>query len=339
MSDDLVADPFHERSPCPHRMRIEVLGGRFEVESNSRSLLRLVETAFGKLPAHVLTEESPPTFSVRLFLSASSSHADSDFGEEPPRMQLHSGPGTLCGAMDAANFAVVSPAQRTALLVVSRSMLRFRYHLRYELIEFVFYTLAARVQQLVSLHGACIGRNGRGILLIGASGGGKSTLALHSLLHGLELIAEDGILATPDTLLATGIGSFLHLREDSLGLVNERTASRIRKSPVIQRRSGVEKFEIDLRRTRHSLARQPLQIASVVVLTKKRTAHGEDLLRRLNEDELQRQLDASQPYALGQPGWSQFRQHLLRVGGYELRRGQHPDEGVAALETLLGSRE
>jgi hypothetical protein len=238
--------------------------------------------------------------------------------------------------VDAGNFAVVSPVQRSALLVVSRSMLRFPYHLRYELIEFVFYTLAARVQQLISLHTACMGRNGRGVLLIGASGGGKSTLALHSLLHGFELIAEDGVLATPHTLLAAGIGSFLHLREDSLGLVDERTAARIRRSPVIRRRSGVEKFEVDLRRTRYSLARLPLQIASVVVLTKKRVARGENLLRRLNEDELRRQLDASQPYALGQPGWSQFSQQLLRVGGFELRRGQHPDEGVAALETLLG---
>jgi len=316
-------------------MRIEVLGGRFDVESNSRPLLRLVGTAFGKLPAHVLGSE-PPSCSVRLFLSPSSSATDSEFGEEPPRLQLHSGPGTLCGAVDAANFAVVTPAQRTALLVVSRSMLRFPYHLRYELIEFVFYTLAARVQQLISLHAACMGRNGRGVLLIGASGGGKSTLALHSLLHGLELIAEDGVLAAPNTLLATGVGRFLHLREDSLELVNERTAARIRKSPVIRRRSGVEKFEVDLRRTRYSLARLPLQITRVVVLTKKRAAHGDNLLRRLNDDELQRHLDASQPYALGQPGWSHFSQQLLRAGGFELRRGQHPDEGVAALEMLLG---
>jgi hypothetical protein len=280
-------------------------------------------------------DEEPPELSVRLFLSPPSSKAEADCGEEPPPMQLRSGPGTLCGTVDAGNFAVVCPAQRTALLVVSRGMLRFRYHLRYELIEFVFYTLAARVQQLISLHAACMGRNGRGVLLIGASGGGKSTLSFHSLLHGLELIAEDGVLATSGSLLATGIGSFLHLREDSLGLVNGRTAAHIRKSPVIRRRSGVEKFEIDLRRTRYWLAPQPLQIASVVVLTKKRAALGENLLRRLTEDELQRQLDASQPYALGQPGWPQFSQQLLRAGGFELRRGQHPDEGVAALETLL----
>lgn len=334
MSDDLAADPFHEGSPCPHRLRIEVLGGRFDVESNSRSLLRLVDTAFGKLPAHVLDEE-PPNCRVRLFLTPASAETDSEFGEEPPRVQLHSGPGMLCGAMDAGNFAVVTPAQRTALLVVSRRMLRFSYHLRYELIEFVFYTLAARVQQLISLHAACMGRNGRGVLLIGASGGGKSTLALHSLLHGLDLVAEDGVLATPATLLATGIGSFLHLREDSLGLVDERIASRLRKSPVIRRRSGVEKFEVDLRRTRYSLAPQPLRIVRVVVLTKQIAAGGENLLRRLNADELRRQLDASQPYALGQPGWPQFSQQLLQAGGFELRRGQHPAEGVVALETLL----
>jgi len=312
-------------------MRIDILGARFDFESNSRAVLRLVDKAFGNLPVHKLSGELPH-LRARLLVSPDS---DSDLAEEPPTMRLHSGPGILCGTVDAANFAVVSAAQRTALVVVSRSMLDFPYHLRYELIEFAVYTLASRAQQLISLHAGCVGSDGRGVLLIGASGNGKSTLSLHAALRGLDLVAEDGILATPDTLLATGIGSFLHLREDSLGFVNDRIAGRIRKSPVIRRRSGVEKFELDLRRTPYSIAASPLKIASVVVLTKQRAGRDDSLLQPLSKEALLRHLAESQPYALNQPGWPQFSKQLLQAGGYELRRGRHPDEGVMALETLV----
>jgi hypothetical protein len=58
-------------------------------------------------------------------------------------------------------------------------MLRFPYHARYELIEFAVFTLAARAQGLVPLHAACVGEEGRGLLLMGESGAGKSTASLH----------------------------------------------------------------------------------------------------------------------------------------------------------------
>jgi serine kinase of HPr protein (carbohydrate metabolism regulator) len=59
------------------------------------------------------------------------------------------------------------------------------YLTRYELIEFAVFTLAQRVQGLVPLHAACVGRAGRGLLLMGGSGAGKSTLALHCLARRL----------------------------------------------------------------------------------------------------------------------------------------------------------
>ena len=330
----MIADPFHERISCRLRTRVRVLGGIFDFESNSRTLLRLVDIAFAGLPTHAF-ESKPPTFRIRLLLSPA---ASAPVNDEPPRMKLHGGAGLLCGTMDAANFAVVASAERTGLVVISRSMLLYPYHIRYELIEFVVYTLASRVQKLISLHAACIGRNGRGLLLIGASGGGKSTLALHCALRGLDLVAEDGILVMPDTLRATGIGSFLHLREDSLRFAEPTTAAPIRRSPVIRRRSGVEKFEVDLRRTRHPIAAEPLQIAGVVVLSSKKatTRSGPDaLLKPLGKTELRRQLNTSQPYAAGQPGWTTFAGRIASVPGFELQRGRHPDEGVDALLSLL----
>jgi hypothetical protein len=224
-------------------------------------------------------------------------------------------------------------------VVVSRDMLRHPYHTRYELIEFAVYTLASRAQQLVSLHAACIGRNGRGLLLIGPSGAGKSTLALHCLLQGMELVSEDGVFIMPQSMLAIGIGSFLHLRADCLHFLGEAADDAIRRSPIIRRRSGVEKFEVDLRRTQWRVARTPLEVAGVVFLSRQSASRrGTDkrpLLALLRKSELLEKLEASQSYAVHQPGWSAFRKHVSGVGAFELRRGRHPSEAIDALRRII----
>ncbi|RPH50190.1 MAG: serine kinase [Lysobacterales bacterium] len=332
---DPASDPFGERYACPLRTRARVLGGVFEFESNSRPLLRLVNVAFADLPPHSF-RAAPPQFRIRLVLTSAEAPLA---GDEVPRMRLHSGAGLLCGTMDCANFAVVSPTERTGLVVVSRNMLRHPYHIRYELIEFAVYTLASRAQQLVSLHAACIGGNECGLLLIGPSGAGKSTLSLHCLMRDMELVAEDGVLVAPDTLLATGVGSFLHLSADSLAFLRDAGDDAwIRKSPVIRRRSGVEKFEVDLRRGRYHIARTPLKVVAVVFLSKQRASRRSDLrplLRPLRKAELVEKLQASQPYAVNQPGWATFRRRLSRISAFELRRGRHPDEAVNALRGII----
>jgi hypothetical protein len=58
--------------------------------------------------------------------------------------QLFAGPDFVGGAIDGVNLAVVSPLKRMAVVLISRDMLRFPYHVRHELIEFAVYVLAAR---------------------------------------------------------------------------------------------------------------------------------------------------------------------------------------------------
>lgn len=329
---DSASDPFGEQTACPLRTRAEVLGGVFEFESNDRSLLDLVDLVYAGLPPHTFSAE-PPRFRMRLLLS---DDAGPPTGEEAPPVRLHSGGELLCGTMDGANFALISPAQRTGLIVVSRNMLRHAQVVRYELIEFAVYTMASRAQQLVSLHAACVGRDGRGLLLVGDGGAGKTTLTLHCLLQGMELVAEDAVFVTPDTLLASGVGTFLHLREESLAFLRKRDDEEwIRKSPVIRRRSGVEKFAVDLRFSSYRIAPAPLEIAGVIFLSSERAGDG-SLLTPLRQAELVERLAASQPYAANQPVWSTFLEHISDIRAFELRRGQHPSEGVEALRRVIG---
>jgi len=214
-------------------------------------------------------------------------------------------------------------------------MQRFPYHTRYELIEFAVYTLAARVQSLVPLHAACVGNNRRGLLLLGPSGSGKSTVALQCLLQGLDFLAEDAVFVEPNSMLATGIPNFMHVRADALRWVERtRDAEAIRNSPVISRRSGVKKFEVDLRGGHYQLARTPLELGAIVFLSAAQAVGG-SLLNPLSKPELLRRLTAAQAYAANQPGWAPFRRNISHLKAFELRRGRHPLEAVAALRQVL----
>ena len=254
-------------------------------------------------------------------------------------MRPLAGGGLLGGAMGSASFVTVAVQQRAALLVVSPQDLRYPYHVRYELLEFAVYLLAARALQLVPLHAACVGRDGQGVLLLGPSGSGKSTVVLHCLLAGLDLLAEDSVLVRPQSLLATGVANFLHLRRDTLRFLDPREhAALVRRSSVIRRRSGVEKLEIDLRppRRRRRVSTAPLHIRAVVFLSS-RAARGRSLLAPLPRSAVLRRLASSQRYAAKQAGWGTFRAHLGRLPGYELRRGLHPREAAAAVRELLSN--
>ena len=330
MAADIATDPFRERGTKLLRLPLHLLGGRFEFQTASRELMRLVRWAFAGLPAHRLSAAAPRC-AIRLVLGedAPACHPD-----EPAALTMLSGPGLLCGASPAASAAMVSTEQRAGLVVVERDMLRFPYHVRYELIEFAVFTLAARVQGLMPLHAACVGGGRRAILLIGGSGAGKSTAVLHCALAGFELVSEDSLFVAPESLLATGVANFLHVRRESLRFLSSGDAAMLRGSPVIRRRSGVEKLEIDLRQRRFRLARAPLELVAVVDLTPLK-AGGSPLLARLGPRELLRRLRAGQPYAASQPGWGAFARRIRSIPAFELRRGGHPRETVAALRQLL----
>ena len=329
---DLLADPFGERSAGGIRRDLHVLGARVRFESNSEELLRLVDAAYAGLPHHRLSRIQPE---LRVRLVLTSSTRKSARGEPTP-LQMMSAAGVIAAATESSNFMVVAPENRAALVAVSPQMLRFPYHTRYELIEFAVFTLATRVQGLVALHAACVGNAGRGILLMGPSGAGKSTVTLQCLLDGLGFLAEDSVFVAPDTLLATGVSNYLHVRADSLRWVaRRRSLARIRQSPVIVRRSGVRKYEVDLRGGEYPLATRALKLSAVVFLSAQHATGPDGLLRRLSRTEALPRLVEEQAYAANQPSWRSFERAAARLPFFELRRGRHPSEAVVALRELI----
>jgi energy-coupling factor transporter ATP-binding protein EcfA2 len=336
-TSDLFADPFGERSKMQELPPTDLLGARFVFKSNSSRLLRLAAQAFARLPAHRLSAHAP-RLELSLLLTPERRLVRAA-RLEPPPLQMLSGSGYLIGAPESANFVCLSPAERRGVVTVSETMLRYPYHTRYELLEFAVYTLASRCQGLVSLHAACIARAGRGILLMGESGAGKSTITLHSLLQGFDIIAEDSVFVQPRTLKATGLANFLHITEDSLHWVaRARDIAAIRKAPVIQRRSGAKKYEVNLRHGSFRLAASPVTIVAVVFLSAQRGVRG-GLLEALSKSDLSDRLSDAQAYAANQPHWSLFERAVARRGAFVLRRGAHPRDSVEALAAIVDSTQ
>ena len=335
---DLLSDPFGEHERLHAREPIALLGARVRFESNDRRLLKLADDAFAGLPQHRLqpAHKRSAALELRIVLRLTAKTRRWPRSEPPPTI-MQSGAGLLAGAPATSSFVTLSPASCSALVVIAEPMLRFPYQTRYELIEFAVYALAARAQGLAALHAACVGKNGRGVLLMGPSGSGKSTVALHCLLRGLDFLSEDAVFVQPTTLRATGAANFLHVRSDSLHwLGRTRAAAAIRRSPVIRRRSGVRKFEVDLRRGGFELARAPLELVSTVFLSP-RPARGRPLLTPLPRRDLHARLETAQAYAAGQPEWLAFRRGIAALGAFELCRGSDPNESVDALEQLLNA--
>jgi len=329
---DPAADPFGERLMPAVCMSRHVLGGRFRFESDSAELLSLVESAYGRLPAHRFPHMSPE-FRIELRVVR---RGDKASAAEPPPVHMQSGMGLFGGVVDAWNYVLLSPAQRRGLIVVSEDRLQFPYHVRYELIEFAVFLLAARVQNIVPLHGACVGSDGHGVLLLGASGAGKSTLSLQALLEGMDFLAEDGVFVHPESLLATGVANFIHLKQDALRFVdNPSTRQWVETSPTIRRRSGVVKHEVDLRDGPGRAAAAPLRLAAAVIVSSQPADDPKRLLVPLPWERVAWTLAADQPYAAAQPGWDRFVQRVARLGVYELRRGAHPRDAVAVLRHLV----
>jgi hypothetical protein len=105
---------------------------------------------------------------------------------------------------------------------------------------------------------------------------------------------------------------------------------------VIRRRSGVEKFEVNVRNSRYRLAPAPLELAAVVFASAK-SSGALPRLEPLRSADLLARLDATQPYGRSRPEWAGFRRGVSHLPAFELYRGEHPSEAIPLLRDLLAS--
>ena len=76
-------------------------------------------------------------------------------------------------------------------------------------------------------HGSCVAMEGRGVLILGASGSGKSSLALELIGCGADLVADDQVWLSP-----CGAGLLAYAPDTLVGLIEVRNIGILRLRPA-----------------------------------------------------------------------------------------------------------
>ncbi len=72
----------------------------------------------------------------------------------------------------------------------------------------------------ILMHSACVGMNGKGIIISARGGGGKSTLAISCLLGGFDFVSDDYIMVNQDgPMKAMPLYSVIGINQDMAGIL------------------------------------------------------------------------------------------------------------------------
>jgi hypothetical protein len=166
-----------------------------EIATNDTQVLEIADGCF----RHARMRRSGPRIRVNIGVTEST-------GGECPREPTRRAHNHLFSLVaDADNQALLDLNTCTSFAWVTRSAVRNRLYFRYNFLEKMVYLLLGS-SVVTDLHAACVGRNGRGILLCGDSGAGKSTLAYACAREGWTYTSDDTSYLINDAAVPRVIG-------------------------------------------------------------------------------------------------------------------------------------
>jgi hypothetical protein len=155
------------------------LGFPLHIVTNSHEVLAAAEESWG----HFRQAFSTPPLQVRIGV------LNGGPVECPPAPVVRAQRNLLARVADPENFSVTDRMKNFAFAWLTRAVIQNRPYLRWHFIEGIAWDLLDFY--LTPVHGACIERNDRGVLLCGDSGAGKSSLAFACALNGWTYMSDD----------------------------------------------------------------------------------------------------------------------------------------------------
>ncbi len=173
-------DPLLTQVPLDYGAMFYPYGFPVRLRSNSRLTLEAADKSWSTY-RHKFEQ---PALDVRLLISAS----DRPGCTEPPvfRSQGH----LLSIVADCDNFACLDLNAGFSFGWATNSTARNTEYFRQCLLDVMIYPLL-EVRHLITLHAACVMLNGKGVLLAGDSGAGKSSLAYACAKRGWTYVSDD----------------------------------------------------------------------------------------------------------------------------------------------------
>src|SRR5271155_5691685 len=176
----ISGDPLLRNVDLPLRRVFHPLGFSVEVITNAEEVLAAAEESWSSL-AMMFPE---PPLELRIAVSESRS------GTCPPAPVYRAQKNLLSVVADAQNFAVCDRDHGFAFAWIDRELLGHRGYLRYHFLESIALNLLSSFY-VTPLHAACVEFAGKGVLLCGNSGAGKSSLAFACARAGWKYISDD----------------------------------------------------------------------------------------------------------------------------------------------------
>jgi hypothetical protein len=173
-------DPLLAFVPVPYRATFYPYGFPALIESNSALVLKAAEQSWGHCSR--LSEEAPIT--VRFLV------VDGVAGKALSAPVFRAQRNLLTIVADAENHASCDLVNGFAFACVSAAAVANVEYFRLCFLEAMTYSLLNTLRH-VALHAACVARNGRGVLLAGDSGAGKSSLAYACACRGWTYVSDD----------------------------------------------------------------------------------------------------------------------------------------------------
>jgi hypothetical protein len=164
----------------PLRRTFYPLGFAVDIMTNDPEVLGAADESFG----HRRLRHGSAGLQIRIGVSG---NGDAPCPPEPTRREYNH---LYSLVADTENQALLDLRTFTNFVWLNRSALKNRLYLRHNFLEKVVYLLLG-ASVVTDLHAGCVSKNGKGILLCGDSGAGKTTLSYACARAGWTYTSDD----------------------------------------------------------------------------------------------------------------------------------------------------
>ena len=173
-------DPLQHGIALPLRRTLYPIGFPLEIHTNHEAVIA------SAMESWVHSEQRFTTAPLQLRVAV----ADARSIEVPPNPSFRAQGHLLAVVSDAGNYAVCDLDRAFAFCWLTTGALRDRAWVRHFFLDAIVYCTLTHLY-VTAVHAACIAKNGRGVLLSGRSGSGKSVLSLACARAGWTFVTDD----------------------------------------------------------------------------------------------------------------------------------------------------
>jgi hypothetical protein len=223
-------DPLLCNNELPLRGLFYPQGFAVEIATNSTDVLAAAEESWG----HYRKEFSDPPVQLRIGVMGAGN------GDTPPPPVHRAWQNLMHIVADADNWAVCDMRRGVGFAWITPAAVDDRAYFRYYFLEGPALIMLQELY-LTQLHAACVNFGGRGFLLCGDSGAGKSSLAYACALRGWTFVADDAssLLRHRSDCVVVGNPYKMRFREAGIELFPE-----LRRQKIQPRATGEMAIEL-----------------------------------------------------------------------------------------------